>query len=185
MSWIREVDPGEAAGDLREIYREVGDRRGSIANIYKVQSLNPPALKAHLDLYMSLVYRRGGLSRAQREMVGVVVSGLNRCQYCVVHHGEALGAYERDPAVLQALPEAYREAPLSEADRAMLRYAEKLTLRPAEVREEDVEALREAGFSDADILDINLIAAYFNFVNRVVLGLGVGLEGEGERAYRY
>ena len=58
----------------------------------------------------------------------------------------------------------------------MLKYTEKLTLRPAEMVEEDVDALREAGFSDAAVLDINQITGYFAFVNRVALGLGVKLE---------
>ena len=65
---------------------------------------------------------------------------------------------------------------MSAADHAMLKYTEKLTLRPAEMVEEDVDALREVGFSDAAVLDINQITGYFAFVNRVALGLGVKLE---------
>ena len=65
---------------------------------------------------------------------------------------------------------------MSAADNAMLEYTEKLTLRPMEMVEEDVDALREVGFSDAAVLDINQITGYFAFVNRVALGLGVELE---------
>lgn len=70
----------------------------------------------------------------------------------------------------------WRQAKLSAADNAMLEYTEKLTLRPMEMVEEDVDALREVGFSDAAVLDINQITGYFAFVNRVALGLGVELE---------
>ena len=70
----------------------------------------------------------------------------------------------------------WRKAELSAADHAMLEYTEKLTLRPMEMVEEDVDVLREAGFSDAAVLDINQITGYFAFVNRVALGLGVELE---------
>lgn len=58
----------------------------------------------------------------------------------------------------------------------MLEYADKLTRTPWEMQPEDVEALRQAGFSDADILDINQVTGYFAFVNRLADGLGVELE---------
>ena len=70
----------------------------------------------------------------------------------------------------------WRQAELCAADNAMLEYTEKLTLRPMEMVEKDVDALREVGFSDAAVLDINQITGYFAFVNRVALGLGVELE---------
>ncbi|MFQ5838151.1 MAG: peroxidase-related enzyme [Thermoplasmata archaeon] len=185
MSWIDVVEPEEASGRLAEVYEEIGRRRGRVANIYKIHSLNPDALRGHLDLYMSLLYRRDGLARAQREMIGVLVSSLNSCRYCVVHHSEALARYEKDSGVLEQLPVDFRRAPISDRDRIMLEYCEKLTTHPDGMKEGDVKALREAGFTDSEILDINLIASYFNFVNRVVLGLGLPLEDEEQRVYRY
>ena len=71
----------------------------------------------------------------------------------------------------------WRQADLGGADRAMLDYAEKLTLRPWDMGEADVIALREAGFSDTAILDINQVTGYYAFVNRLADGLGVELEG--------
>ncbi|MEE9164565.1 MAG: peroxidase-related enzyme [Thermoplasmata archaeon] len=185
MSWIQIVGPESAEGTLAQVYDEVGRRRGEIADIHQVQSLNPEAMKAHLDLYLSLVYRKGELSRAQREMIGVTVSSLNRCRYCVIHHAEALSHYEKSSAVVEGVKGDYREAPLRSEDRAMLDYAAKLTTSPWAMTREDIEALRNAGFREEAILDINLIASYFNFVNRVVHGLGVELEPEEARAYRY
>ncbi len=185
MSWIQVVGPESAKGTLAEVYEEVGRRRGEIADIQQVQSLNPKAMKAHLDLYLSLVYRKGELSRAQREMIGVTVSSLNGCPYCVIHHAEALSHYEKSPAVVDGVKGDYREAPLRSADRAMLDYAAKLTTSPRAMTREDIEALRNAGFRDEAILDINLITSYFNFVNRVVHGLGVQLEPEEARVYHY
>lgn len=67
-------------------------------------------------------------------------------------------------------------APITPADRAMLHYAWRLTIDPAGITETDVELLRSSGFSDAAIHDIAAVAAYFNFVNRIALGLGVELE---------
>ncbi|MFQ5907850.1 MAG: peroxidase-related enzyme [Thermoplasmata archaeon] len=185
MSWIEVVDPESAEGTLAEVYEEVGRRRGEVADIHQVQSLNPTAMKAHLDLYLSIVYRKGGLSRAQREMIGVTVSSLNRCPYCVVHHAEALAHYEKSGEVVEGLKTDYREAPLRAEDRAMLDYAAKLTTEPWAMTQKDIKALCKTGFDDEEILDINLIASYFNFVNRIVHGLGVELEPVGERIYRY
>jgi uncharacterized peroxidase-related enzyme len=70
----------------------------------------------------------------------------------------------------------FRQAELSPADRAMCEYAEKLTLKPWEMVEADVVALRDAGFSDSAILDINQVTGYYAYVNRLADGLGVELE---------
>ena len=82
----------------------------------------------------------------------------------------------RDEALVAQLKKDYREAQLPGSDRAMLDYAVKLTLQPWNMREVDVERLREAGFSDAAILDINQVAGYYAYVNRLADGLGVELE---------
>jgi uncharacterized peroxidase-related enzyme len=77
---------------------------------------------------------------------------------------------------VEALKSDWRAAALDDTSRAMLAYVEKLTLRPWEMIEEDVLALRAAGFSDAAILDINQVTGYYAFVNRLADGLGVDLE---------
>jgi uncharacterized peroxidase-related enzyme len=73
-----------------------------------------------------------------------------------------------------ALRADWRTAPLSQADRAMLEYSEKLTLRPAECTREDLDGLRAVGFDDRAILQITMIASMFNYLNRVADGLGTG-----------
>lgn len=82
----------------------------------------------------------------------------------------------KDEKLVTQLKEDYTKASLVPKDRAMLDYVAKLTRSPAAVSEDDVQALREAGFDDRAILDIALITAYFAFVNRVADGLGVALE---------
>ncbi len=79
--------------------------------------------------------------------------------------------------MVEALSADYRQAPLPDADRAMLDYADKLTREPWAMVEADVAALRRAGFDDTAILDINQVTAYFAFANRLADGLGVELEG--------
>jgi uncharacterized peroxidase-related enzyme len=95
-----------------------------------------------------------------------------------VHHGEGLRRLTRNSELVQQLKDDYRAAPLSPKDRAMLDYAAKLTREPWTMQEGDVQALRDVGFADADILDIAQIVAYFAYVNRIADGLGVGVEAE-------
>jgi uncharacterized peroxidase-related enzyme len=105
----------------------------------------------------------------------------------VLAHGAWVGRLTKDEALVDALIRADIDgAPVSEQDRAMLRYVRKLTLDPAKVEREDVGSLRRAGFSDAAIGDIAINAALFAFMNRVVDGLGGQLEGDMvDRARRY
>ena len=75
----------------------------------------------------------------------------------------------------------WRDAPLTDKDRAMCAYIEKLTLRPSEMVEADVQSLRDAGFDDAEITDIANTTAQYAFTNRIVDGLGAELPRGMER----
>ena len=79
-----------------------------------------------------------------------------------------------DAELAAQLARDYTQAKLDDADRAMLDYAAKLTRHAARVTPEDLARLREVGFTDTAILQINLIASWFNYINRVADGLGVG-----------
>jgi uncharacterized peroxidase-related enzyme len=92
------------------------------------------------------------------------------------HHGEGLRKLTGDDVLVEQLKEDWRQADLGNADLAMLVYVEKLTLRPWDMVETDVITLRNIGFSDSAILDINQVTGYYAFVNRLADGLGVELE---------
>ena len=98
------------------------------------------------------------------------------------HHGAGLHRLTKDEQLVEHLKSDYIQADLSPADREMLDYAVKLTLTPWEMVADDVERLRERGFSDSAILDINQITGYFAYVNRLADGLGVELESFWEEA---
>lgn len=185
MAWIDVTSEDEASGCLKTVYDEIAEARGKLSNIMRVHSLRPEAMQQHMALYKTLLFGRSSLLRADRELLAVVVSATNDCAYCVRHHSEALNAYWKDRERIDEVIEDFRAAGLSERQEAMLRYAVKLTRTPANVTEADVEALRQAGFADEDILDINLIASYFNFVNRIADGLGVEFTPEEVQGYRY
>ena len=81
MAWIKVIDETEAEGNLKEMYEKMVDPSGSVDNILKIHSLNPASLMAHFDLYKTLMRGSRDLSRIRREMIAVVASSLNRCEY--------------------------------------------------------------------------------------------------------
>lgn len=179
MSYIETIDVPRAQGALADAYRRVADARGGVAEVLKVQSLNPAALEAHFDFYTALLFGRSELERRTREMIGVVVSAANECSYGVEHHTEPLRAYAVDAEILDALRAGEIPDTLSEPLQALLRYCRELSVAPASDPDR-IDALRAHGWSDAAILDATTICGYFNFVNRLALGLGVTLESQFE-----
>lgn len=184
MPWIKIIDETEAKGQLKEIYEELKRKRGKIANIMKIHSLNPQAMKKHLNLYVTLMFGKSDLTREERELIAVVVSAMNGCKYCVTHHANALNHYWKDSARIQRFIQDFRSVELPERAQRMLEYAVKLTKTCSTINLSDIEKLRECGFKDEEILNINLITSYFNFVNRIALGLGVEFTPEEAQGYR-
>jgi uncharacterized peroxidase-related enzyme len=176
MAWIQVIGPDSADRQLRDIYGEIASARGGIADVHQVQSLNPRALRAHLELYRAVMFARSTLSRIARERIAVIVSSANRCGYCIAHHSEALRQLGDDPAVVGSIARGELPAQLEAADLALLRWARTAGLQPHECSETDVQSLRSLKFDDKAILDAALTVAYFSFVNRLVLALGVEVE---------
>lgn len=185
MPWIRVIQEEEASGDLKDLYQQVISSRGKLSNILKIHSLHPSSLQNHLNLYLDLMFGKSPLSRTEREMIGVVVSAENRCPYCIRHHAEALTFFLKDEKLIQALIDQEEPEGFSEQWKILCRFSRKLTRHPDRMREKDIHELRRAGYSDQAVLDITLIVAYFNFVNRTALGLGVEYSEKESRGYRY
>jgi AhpD family alkylhydroperoxidase len=122
---------------------------------------------------------RAPVAKAQGDLRDVLlaVSGLNNCKYCgTAHAGTMIARGELSPASAAAAFEDWRALDLSDRDRAMLEFAEKLTFQPGQIGSEDIDALRAVGFDDLNIYDIVLLTAYRNFINRVNDGLGVSTD---------
>ncbi len=91
----------------------------------------------------------------------------------MLHHRRGLRRLLHDDELLAQIETDWREALLSQSRTAMLEYAVKLTRSPAKISRADVQALRRAGFTDRDILDIAEVTAYYAYANRIADGLGV------------
>jgi uncharacterized peroxidase-related enzyme len=186
MSRIRVIQPEEATGRLVEIYREVIEKRGKLANIHKIQSLHPESIVRHIDLYLEIMFSKSELSRAEREMIAVVVSVYNCCDYCRLHHTEALNNYWKDDKKISKLISDFHNAGLNDRELGLCEFAKLLTLFPEKLKDDSsIETLKYYGFSDDAILDATLVIAYFNFVNRIVLALGVESNEEEHFGYKF
>jgi len=185
MAWIDVIEEEEADGELAEVYEQIASERGKVANIMQVHSLQPQTMLDHMELYTTLMFSDSEIGREEREMVATVVSRTNGCEYCVQHHATALNAYWRDEARLEAFITDWRSLELSERQTAMLTYAETLTRSPTDTDEVDLDELRDVGLDDEQILQLNLIVSYFNFVNRIAEGLGVEFTPDEQSGYNY
>jgi uncharacterized peroxidase-related enzyme len=155
------------APDLRKYFGICDEKLGFLPNVLEVYSFDETKLRAFIGMYNDLMLGDSRLTPLEREMIAVVVSSANRCYYCLTAHGQALREMSGDPSLGETLVMNYRVARITRKQRAMLDYAHKLTVAPAETGEADRQALRRAGFKDREIWDIIAITGFFNMTNRV------------------
>lgn len=182
MSWIERIPHAVATGRLRAIYERVKGPRGELDNILTVHSLRPHTLEGHLALYKNVLHHTANvLPTWWLETIGVYVSRLNGCDYCVDHHFAGLVrllADENRAARLRVAIDTDDLAAFDARERSVLSYARRLTLEPHAVTRADFDAMRAAGLSDGEILEVNQVVAYFAYANRTVSGLGVTTDGD-------
>ena len=183
MSWIKEIPYEQAEGSLKKLYDRSKGPDASLDNILTVHSLRPHTLLGHLTLYKNVLHHRSNtLPKWYLEAIGVYVSLLNRCDYCVQHHFAGLQRLLQDQRRGERIKEAFSAGEpgreFTGKELAGLEYAARLNNKPASLLEEDVLRLRKTGFTDGEILEINQVTSYFSYANRTVLGLGVNTDGD-------
>jgi len=183
MTWIRTVPYEDATGRLKSLYDRVKGPDDNVDNIMMAHSLRPHSMEGHMTLYKYVLHHSGNrVPKHFLESLGVQVSLLNGCSYCVEHHFQGLRRLLADDARANAIRAAFEAgdpAPAFDAKHlAAVRYAERLTRDPAGMTPDTVEAMRAAGWDDGEILEINQVVAYFAYANRTVLGLGVNTDGD-------
>ena len=184
MSWIKTIPYAEATGRLQKLYERVKGPDDNVDNIMMAHSLRPHSMEAHMGMYKKVLHHTSNsLPKWYLEAIGVYVSWLNECHYCVQHHFEGLvteldGLRSNADLIKSSFSEGDFTSAVSTREAAGLKYAGLLTQQPSHIQESDVAALREAGYDDGEILEINQVTSYFNYANRTVLGLGVSTEGD-------
>jgi uncharacterized peroxidase-related enzyme len=171
-TWLRIPDEADLPPEILELWQPSLEKLGFVPNVLRFYALRPGRLLAWNAHYEEAMRGESALTKAEREMIAVVVSVTNDCAYCIAAHSAALRKLTKDPALADRIAADHRAAEIPDRMKQALDYAVKLTRSPAEMAEEDVQSLRAAGWQDEDVMDITEVTALFNFSNRMASGLG-------------
>ncbi len=183
MSWIKTISYNDSDKILKRIYDRVKGPNNNIDNVLTIHSLRPHTLMGHMTLYKSVLHNANNtLPKWYLECLGVYVSQLNGCDYCVSHHFEGLKKLLEDDVRSNDFLKAVKTNEVKDFfknhyDNGM-DYARQLTLDHTNITKTTIDALKKSGYTEGEILEINQVVSYFNYVNRSVVGLGVNIEGD-------
>lgn len=183
MSFIKTIPYKEADSSLKRLYDKVKGPNDVIDNIMLAHSLRPHTMIGHMALYKNVLHHKNNtMPKWFLETIGVYVSLLNNCNYCVDHHFEGLKRLLNDDIKAELIKKKLitnsYETIFDKDYSLVLRYAENLTKNITQISEKQIDELKNEGVSDGQILEINQVISYFNYANRTVLGLGVSTEGD-------
>ena len=154
--------------DLRERILAEQEKAGFIPEVFLMFGRRPAESRAFFAYHDALMDREGSnMSKADKEMIVVTISGQNNCQFCVVAHGAILRIVKKDPYIADQLAVSYHKADLTPRERAICDFATKVNLRSDELCDADYDALYEHGLDSEDAWDIAAITGLFGLSNRV------------------
>ncbi len=163
----------ELPDDVRARIEAVQEKAGFVPNVFAVLAYRPDEFRAFFAYHDALMEREGGLSKAEREMIVVAVSAVNRCPYCVIAHGALVRVYAKEPLLADQIACNYLTADITARQKSILDFAVKVTERSHEIGEVDFDTLRGRGLNDEDIWDIAGIAAFFGLSNHMAAVTGM------------
>jgi len=172
MPFVSLVTEEQAKPDLKKRYEEIRQSMGFVPNFFTAQGSKPALIAAQMALVDSTMDNRA-VPRILKKQIGMVVSGLNTSSYCVALHMEFLRQFGVAKELSRKLAVDYPNAPFGEKEQALFRFADKLTRHPDELEPADAEELKKHGWDEAALLEAVTVVAFFNYVNRVSIGLGL------------
>ncbi|MBV9314561.1 MAG: peroxidase-related enzyme [Pseudonocardia sp.] len=165
------VEPANLPEDLRVRIQAIAEKSGFVPNVFRALARRPAELRAFMDYHDALMTPADDgsptLSAAERELIVVATSGANHCTYCVVAHGAILRIRSKDPELADHVATNPYGVALEPRQRAIVDLALQLTTDAATLREEDLDAVRDAGLTDEEIWDVGAITALFAMSNRL------------------
>lgn len=182
-AWIEMISDENADARLKASLDRARTPHGTVDNVMRVHSLRPSTMDGHVTLYRACLHDAGNtIPEWFQEVIASYVSTLNSCPYSYANHWanarHLIGDDARADAIEAALRARTPEDVFEGQHRAALRYTKELTLHPGTMQKVDVDALRVAGWTDGEILEINQIVGYFCYANRLLNGLGVTTDGD-------
>lgn len=182
-AWIEMISDDKADAHLLETLKLARTPHGTVDNVMRVHSLRPNTMRGHVTLYRAALHDdTNTLPTWLQETISSYVSILNDCDYSLANHWANARHLIDDDAKADRIETAMHtdtpETVFEGAELALMQYARKLTVSPGDMQQQDVTMLQDAGLSDGEILEANQIIGYFNYVNRLLNGLGVTTDGD-------
>jgi len=173
-AWVRVPDQSELPEEVRVLFDKFKEKTGFVPNVARNFALTPEHFLRWFRYYDFLMRNedQSHLTRKEREMIAVVVSAANECEYCLASHSAYLREISGDPVLPDVLAANYRRAHLTPREHALLEFAHQITVDSAVMSSADVQMLRAIGLSDEAIFEAAQVAAMFNFTNRVANAMG-------------
>ena len=183
MSWIKVIPFEEATGKLKTIYNRIKGPNNQIDNVLSIHSLRPHTLTGHMSLYKNVLHHTDNtFDNWFLELLGTYTSYLNKCDYCFEHHYTGMKSFlnntDRAEQLRQNIFNDDFTKSLTKKEISLTLYTKQLTKSPHQIFKEDIDNLKKTGVNDGELLEINQVVSYFNYVNRTVLGLGVNTNNE-------
>lgn len=173
LAWRPYVSPIalETATEAQRAALKETPSNTKVSDYVLVLAHDPQSLGERTPLFNGIMYARGGLGRAERELGATVASVLNRCIYCAsVHSARYIQLAKRPEVIAQVF--AGEAAALPERERAIADFSTKLSACPPNAGPTEMQALRDAGLSGAEVLDLVLSVSVFGWANRLMHTLG-------------
>lgn len=170
-AWLDVVELDQATPEQIAVLEE-SHPKAKVQDYYRFLVHQPEILRQRSTAFNAIMYAPGGMPRAERELATTVVSRINGCVYCASVHAQRFEQLAKRNDVIREVFEDPRTAGITAREQAIARFSIELTERPAQVTAEQLRPLREAGVTDAEILDLIHSVAIFAWANRLMLNLG-------------
>ncbi len=177
LGWASWLDPVRAPDAEQEAVLAASGAHARTSDYVLTLLHNPAALRERTRLYNACMYGTKGLPRAERELAALAESRVNGCPYCASVHGRLFVQLAKQPEIVEAIfRDGVDTAAVQGRARAILDYAAALTPTPPRATPAHVAALRDAGLTDEEILDLTHAIAMFAWANRLMQTLGEPVE---------
>lgn len=170
-AWLDVVDVNAATADQIAVLEE-SHPKAKVSDYYLLLVHQPEILRQRSAAFNAIMYAPGGLSRAERELASAVVSRINGCVFCASVHAQRFEQLAKRSDVIKQVFQNPYTAGTNDRERAIVQFSIQLTLKPNDVDAEQIQALKDVGLNEGEILDLIHAIAIFAWANRLMLNLG-------------
>ena len=170
-AWLDVVDPDNCTPEQTEVL-EMSHPKAKVSDYYLFLVHQPAILKQRSEAFNAIMYAPGGLSRAERELGATVVSRVNGCVYCASVHAQRFEQLAKRNDVIAQVFEDPATAGTTARELAIGKFSIQITDAPATVNADSIQALKDVGLNEGEVLDLLHSDAIFAWANRLMLNLG-------------